>query len=71
MREIALQLLEISRAGLRRRGQLDAGGTDETGFLVPLQEIAASGITPAEKMLASYATEWAGDVRKAYATYSY
>ena len=71
VQEIALQLLEISRAGLRRRARLDAAGMDETGFLVPLQEIAASGITPAERMLLSYNGAWHGDVTKAFAEYSY
>ncbi len=69
--EIALQLLDLSRAGLRRRARLDSAGMDETGFLVPLQEIASSGITPAERMLASYHGAWNGDVTKAYAEYSY
>ena len=71
LQEIALQLLELSRAGLRRRARLDAAGMDETGFLVPLQEIASSGITPAVRMLASYHGSWKGDVTKAYAEYSY
>ena len=71
LQEIALQLLELSRAGLRRRARLDAAGMDETGFTVPLQEIASSGITPAERMLASYHGSWKGDVTKAYAEYSY
>ena len=70
-REIALDLIELSRAGLRRRARLDDAGQDETGFLVPLQEIASSGITPAERMLASYRGAWRGDVTKAYADYSY
>ena len=71
VQDIALQLLELSRAGLRRRARLDAAGMDETGFLVPLQEIATSGITPAERMLASYHGVWKGDVTKAFADYSY
>ncbi len=71
LRDIALQLLEISRAGLRRRKQFDGAGNDETGFLVPLQEIATSGITPADKMLGEYANAWGGDVTKAYGAYSY
>jgi glutamate--cysteine ligase len=36
-----------------------------------LQEIVASGITPADKMLAAYHSTWAGDVTKAYGEYSY
>jgi glutamate--cysteine ligase len=71
LQDIALQLLELSRAGLRRRRRFDGAGNDETGFLVPLQEIAASGITPAEKMLAAYGSTWGGDVTKAYGEYSY
>ncbi|MDX2142238.1 MAG: glutamate--cysteine ligase [Rhodospirillaceae bacterium] len=71
VQDIALQLLDLSRAGLRRRARLDGAGMDESGFLVPLQEIAASGITPAERMLASYHGAWGGDVRKAFAEYSY
>jgi glutamate--cysteine ligase len=71
LQDVALQLLELSRAGLRRRNILDAGGQDETGFLIPLQEIAASGITPAERMLASFHGPWKGDVLKAFAEYSY
>ena len=71
VQEIALQVLELSRAGLRRRAKLDGAGSDETGFLVPLQEIASSGITPAEHMLASFHGAWKGDVTKAFAEYSY
>ncbi|MDX2222749.1 MAG: glutamate--cysteine ligase [Rhodospirillaceae bacterium] len=71
LQQIALQLLEISRAGLKRRRRFDAAGSDETGFLVPLQEIAASGITPAERMLASYHGPWRGDVTRAFSEYSY
>ncbi len=71
VQDIALQLLDLSRTGLRRRARLDGAGMDETGFLVPLQEIASSGITPAERMLASYHGAWQGDVTKAFAEYSY
>jgi glutamate--cysteine ligase len=71
VQDIAKQLLDLSRAGLRRRARFDAAGMDETGFLVPLQEIASSGITPAERMLASYHGAWKGDVTKAYGEYSY
>jgi glutamate--cysteine ligase len=71
VQDIALQLLDLSRAGLKRRAQRDAAGSDETGFLVPLQDIASSGVTPAERMLESYRGAWAGDIRKAFAEYSY
>ncbi|MCB2106526.1 MAG: glutamate--cysteine ligase [Rhodobacteraceae bacterium] len=71
VQSIALELLDISRAALKRRKRIDGAGGDESGFLVPLQEIAASGITPAEQMLAAYHGPWGRDVTKAFAENSY
>ena len=69
--DVALQILDIARAGLTRRACLDSAGNDETGFLSPLQEIAASGITPAEQMLEAFHTKWDGDITKIFSEYSY
>ena len=71
VQDVARQVLELSAAGLRRRNRLSGSGKDETGFLEPLQEIAASGITPAEHMLTAFATIWNGDVTKVYIENSY
>lgn len=43
VQELAQEVLGLSAAGLRRRNHLDSGGSDETGFLDPLQEIARTG----------------------------
>ena len=69
--EIALDVLDIARAGLSRRAVLDSVGNDETGFLMPLQEIAVSGITQAEEMLDAYRNQWDGDITKIFVDYSY
>ena len=69
--EVALQVLAIARAGLTRRARMDSAGNDETGFLAPLQEIAASGITPAEQMLDAFHSKWGGDITKVFSEYSY
>jgi glutamate--cysteine ligase len=69
--EIALQVLDIARSGLTRRACMDSAGNDETGFLTPLQDIAASGITPAEQMLEAYHSKWGGDITKVYSEHSY
>lgn len=71
LREIALEMLEIARDGLARRARRDLGGADETHFLDPLFAIAQSGQTAASQMLAEYATNWAGDIRRVYQEYSY
>ena len=62
LQSIALELLELASAGLVARQRLNASGDNETGFLAPLQEIAESGITPAERKLRLYETDWEGSV---------
>ncbi len=48
VQEVALQLLEISREGLRRRAAAGAFAVDETHFLDPVQRVAESGVTMGE-----------------------
>ncbi|MCQ8186190.1 glutamate--cysteine ligase [Parvularcula maris] len=43
IKETAAQVLDLSRAGLRRRAAMDAAGTDESGFLAPLADIVRTG----------------------------
>ncbi len=62
LRSIALELLDLASAGLTHRHRLNASGDNETGFLGPLQEIAESGETPAERKLRKYETDWNGSV---------
>ena len=60
--DVAAKALEISRAGLRKRAQLDAAGTDETGFLSPLDDIVRTGESFACQFLAEFQS---GDDAKA------
>jgi glutamate--cysteine ligase len=64
--DLAGEALEIARAGLAARDRRNASGDNETGFLAPLQEIVARGQTPAERLLALYHGEWAGDLSRIY-----
>ena len=59
---LAKRMVEIAAEGLKRRHVLDNNGEDEQKFLRPLQDIVASGQTPADKMLASFQNEWQGDI---------
>ena len=52
LREVASEVLGLSRAGLKRRARLDQSGGDETGFLAPLEEIARTGRSFACNLLA-------------------
>jgi glutamate--cysteine ligase len=70
-REIAQAALAISRQGLKSREKSDNSGQDETHFLGELDDIAATGVTPAERLIERYTTEWAGDVRPVFEACAY
>ena len=69
--DLAGRVLEIARAGLHDRARLDGAGTDEAGFLDPLDEIQRSGNAPAEDLLARYAGAWGGSVDPVYEEEAY
>ncbi len=71
LRDLALEVLALARSGLRARMRLDAAGQDEAGFLAPLDEIAASGLTPADRLLQRYYGPWGRDVRPVFAEEAY
>jgi glutamate--cysteine ligase len=71
LRDLALELLDLSRAGLNARRKLDAAGENESGFLSTLQRIAESGITPADEKLALYESEWGQSVDPVFTDYAY
>jgi glutamate--cysteine ligase len=68
---VAKDMLAIARQGLKRRNRLSGGLVDESGFLSELDEIAASGITPAERLLELYNGPWAGDASKVFEAFAY
>ncbi|MEO8557476.1 MAG: glutamate--cysteine ligase [Rhodospirillales bacterium] len=68
---LAQQVLKIARSGLAARQRLDAGGSDETGFLNVLDQIAETGETPAEHKLALYNGRWQGDLKPLFKEFAY
>jgi glutamate--cysteine ligase len=70
-RDVAVDMVAIAKHGLRRRARLNAGMVDETGYLSELEEIADSGITPAERLLDLYNGPWQGDVSRAFVDMAY
>jgi glutamate--cysteine ligase len=71
VQDVARDMIAIARQGLKRRERFSGGMVDETGYLSELEEIAASGITPAERLLERYHGPWAGDVKRMYAEFAY
>lgn len=71
VRELARDVVALSRAGLSRRAHLNSAGFDETGFLAPVEESLAVGETQAESMLRHFHTDWAGDINRVFEAYAY
>ena len=68
---LAKDVLAISRAGLKARNRLSVSGDNETGFLSELDQIAESGITPAEALLLRYNTAWNRSVEPVFEELAY
>jgi glutamate--cysteine ligase len=69
--DLARSVVGISAEGLTRRAKLNSVGDNESGFLDPLNEIVASGKTPAERLLDLYSGEWQGDLSRIYSEMSF
>jgi len=69
--DLAREVLDIASAGLSRRARLNSAGDNEGGFLDPLREVVASGMTPADRLLDKYRKEWDGDVSRIYSEMSF
>jgi glutamate--cysteine ligase len=66
LRDIAAEVLAISRAGLSSRARLNSMGDTEAGFLNPLDEIVRTGKVPAQKLLDKFHGEWGGNLARIY-----
>ncbi len=71
VRDVARDLVAIAAQGLKARARLSGGLVDETGYLGPLQQIAESGLTAADRALALYHGAWGGDVSRAFEAFAY
>lgn len=71
IKDVAADMVAIAKEGLKRRARLCPSGADETGYLSELEEIADSGLTPADRLLELYNGPWAGDVSRAYEDFAY
>jgi glutamate--cysteine ligase len=71
LQDVAKDMVAIAAQGLQRRAILNGAGEDERIYLRELEEIATSGITPAERLLDLYNGPWAGDASKAYEACAY
>jgi glutamate--cysteine ligase len=71
LQDVAKDVLAMSRDGLRARGVLNAHGEHEALFLDDLDEIARDGVSPAERLLERYRTEWNESVEPIFEACAY
>ncbi len=60
LQSVAVEIVGIAKAGLKRRG------LGEEKWLEPVVEVAASGRTPADDLVAAYDGPWAGDLSRVF-----
>ena len=71
LREVARDVLDISRMGLKNRDRKNRDGYDESTFLGTLDEVVARGTTSAEEMVGAYHTRWGGSIEPVFLEYAY
>jgi glutamate--cysteine ligase len=71
VRDVAVDMVAIARQGLKNRARFSGGMVDERGYLAELEDIADSGVTPADRLLELYNGEWQGDLSRLYRDFAY
>jgi glutamate--cysteine ligase len=66
LQDVAKDMVAIARGGLKRRARFNGEMLDEQVFLNTLEDIADSGLTPADRLLELYHGPWQGDVRPVF-----
>ncbi|MEX1147708.1 MAG: glutamate--cysteine ligase [Sphingomonadales bacterium] len=69
--DLARDVLDIARGGLRRRARMNSFAEDETHFLSALDAIVDDGRTPAEVKLEAYHGRWNGSLDPLFDEYAY
>jgi glutamate--cysteine ligase len=71
VKDVAKEVVAISRAGLARRSRAGAMAVDETHFLDPLERIAESGVAMGDYIVQRYLEDLKGDTRRLLAEISF
>jgi glutamate--cysteine ligase len=71
LQTVAKDILAISRAGLKARARLNAHGEHEALFLDDLDEIAKTGISPAERLIELFKGAWGESVEPVFEEAAY
>lgn len=71
VRDLALQMLNLARNGLVKRAVKSSCGKDESVYLEPLQIIADTATTPAERKIGKYHSVWNQNLDNLFQLFKY
>jgi glutamate--cysteine ligase len=69
--ELAREVFELSKDGLRARGKRNSDGQDESIYLQPLKQVVVSGKSPAQQKLDLYEQQWGRNVDPIFTEFAY
>jgi glutamate--cysteine ligase len=71
VQHVAREVLRIARRGLRARRRINASSQDEAIFLEPLEEVAHSGCTLADRLIERYEGPWRREIDHVFEEYAF
>jgi glutamate--cysteine ligase len=71
LQDVAIDVLAIAREGLDARNNVGPGEKTEAKFLDVLDEIAQSGNSAADDLLALYEGQWQGDIDRVFRDFAF
>lgn len=71
VQQLAKEVLRIARRGLRARRRINAASQDESVYIDPLDEVALSGLTLADRLIEHYQGPWKRDVDHVFEEYAF
>jgi glutamate--cysteine ligase len=70
LRDLAREVLALSRAGLVRRARRNGAGADESAFLDPLNAIVSADRTLSQHLAARYRAEWGAEIEPLFSEFA-
>ena len=69
--DIAQQVAQMAQSGLKNRAMAGKVSADETEYLDPVLEWLDAGQSPADRLIAKFEGEWAGDIHRVFKEEAY
>ena len=64
LNELAIELISIAKSGLLKQNCINEQGLDESIYLKNIEEDVKNGLSPADKIIEKWETEWSRDIHQ-------